>query len=327
MFVYRDIVIQRAWPWSRILDVQGVPGLAGFEHFGSHNRVNHPHLCVCPDTYISAGKQTLHDERQKGVSQMNKCSTYHQPGVLRVLQTKEETRAFYNKISKVYDALAEHSEAPVRQAGLEMLDAQEGQRILEIGFGTGHSLVELGLAVGPSGRVFGIDLSEKMVEISQRRIDEQGLHDRVELSRGDALHLPYRSNSLDGIFMSFTLELFDTPEIPVVLNECKRVLKPGGRVTVIGMSRVLPEGLVTELFEWTHRHFPNYLDCRPILVRQALEDTGFEICESRIMKMWISVEVVCGIKHAYGANAAENGSAAEQATSCQMQQKRDTYAL
>ena len=55
---------------------------------------------------------------------MNQCRTYHQPGVLRVLQTKEETKAFYDKIAKVYDVLAERSEAPVRMAGLKMLNIQ-----------------------------------------------------------------------------------------------------------------------------------------------------------------------------------------------------------
>ena len=233
---------------------------------------------------------------------MIETSTYHQPGVLRVLQSKEETKAFYNKIAKVYDTLAEHSEAPVRKAGLEMLHVQPGQKVLEIGFGTGHSLIELARSVGSSGKVYGIDLSEKMVEISRKRADEEKLSERIELSCGDALHLPYESESMNGIFMSFTLELFDTPEIPLVLDECKRVLKPGGRIVVVGMSRVLPEGLVMEIFEWTHRHFPNYLDCRPILVRQALEDAGLEICESKIMKMWISVEVVCGIKLPKGAH-------------------------
>ena len=228
---------------------------------------------------------------------MNECCTYHQPGVLRVLQTKQETKAFYNKIAKVYDALAEHSEAPVRKAGLEMLDVQEGQHVLEIGFGTGHSLIELAQAVGPSGKTFGIDLSDKMVEISKKLAEKEGLDERIKLTCGDALYLPYESESFDSIFMSFTLELFDTPEIPLVLAECKRVLKPGGRIVVIGMSRVLPDGLVMEIFEWTHRHFPNYLDCRPILVRQALEDSDFKICDSKIMKMWINVEVVCGIKN------------------------------
>jgi ubiquinone/menaquinone biosynthesis C-methylase UbiE len=237
---------------------------------------------------------------------VNQCHTYHQPGVLRVLQTKEETKAFYDKIAKVYDVLAEHSEAPVRKAGLEMLDARPSEHVLEIGFGTGHSLIEMARSVGPSGKVFGIDLSENMVEISQKRAEEEGLDERIELSCGDALHLPYKPESFDGIFMSFTLELFDTPEIPLVLAECKRVLKSGGRIVVIGMSRVLPEGLVMEIFEWTHRYFPNYLDCRPILVRQALEDSGFQIRDSRIMKMWISVEVVCGVKPTECVNATNN---------------------
>jgi ubiquinone/menaquinone biosynthesis C-methylase UbiE len=239
---------------------------------------------------------------------VNQCRTYHQPGVLRVLQTKGETKAFYDKIAKVYDALAEHSEAPVRAAGLKMLDAQPSEQVLEIGFGTGHSLIELARSVGPSGKIFGIDLSEKMVEISQKRAEKETLDEQIELFCGDALHLPYESESFDGIFMSFTLELFDTPEIPLVLAECKRVLKTGGRIVVVSMSRLLPKGLVTEIFEWTHRHFPNYLDCRPILVRQALEDSGFRIRDSRIMKMWISVEVVCGAKRTENLNAANNES-------------------
>jgi hypothetical protein len=50
--------------------------------------------------------------------------------VLRVLQSKDETRAFYKKIAAVYDLLSEHSEGPVRDAGLEMLAIQPGERVL-----------------------------------------------------------------------------------------------------------------------------------------------------------------------------------------------------
>jgi demethylmenaquinone methyltransferase/2-methoxy-6-polyprenyl-1,4-benzoquinol methylase len=221
---------------------------------------------------------------------------YHQPGVLRVLQTKDETKAFYNKIAGVYDLLAERSEQPVREAGFKMLNPRAGEKMLEIGFGTGHTLIELADAVGPSGRVFGIDLSEKMLEVSRKQVHEKGLDDRLELACGDALQMPYASDAMDGVFTAFTLELFDTPEIPQVLAECRRVLKPGGRLVVISMSRVDPGGLMTEIFEWTHRHFPNYLDCRPILARRAVEDAGFRIAACEIMKMWIHVEVVCGVK-------------------------------
>jgi demethylmenaquinone methyltransferase/2-methoxy-6-polyprenyl-1,4-benzoquinol methylase len=68
---------------------------------------------------------------------MQSASGGHQKEILRVYQSRAETRAFYDKISKFYDLLAEHAEAPVRKAGLQMLDTREGERVLEIGFGPG----------------------------------------------------------------------------------------------------------------------------------------------------------------------------------------------
>jgi ubiquinone/menaquinone biosynthesis C-methylase UbiE len=227
---------------------------------------------------------------------MDESDLYHQPGVLRVLQSKKQTKAFYDRIAGIYDLLSERSEEAVRRAGLEMLDAQPGQKILEIGFGTGHCLVELARRVGPAGSVFGLDLSEKMRSISEQRLRQERLDDRVELSCGDALHLPYPAQTMDGVFMSFTLELFDTPEIPAVLGQCLHVLKGGGSLVVVAMSRVRGHGAVMEAFEWMHRHFPNYVDCRPILARRALEDAGFQIRETRGMKMWVDVEIVRGTK-------------------------------
>ncbi len=219
-----------------------------------------------------------------------------QPEVLRVLQTKDETKAFYNKISKVYDLLADQSEEPIRQAGLEMLNARPGEKVLEIGFGTGHCLVALARAVGPTGKVYGIDLSDEMLKLAQENLEKEGLAERVELICGDATSLPYHSNTMDAIFMSFTLELFDTPEIPKVLAECLRALRPGGRIVVVGMSKEGEGGIILQVFEWTHKHFPNFLDCRPIFVRNALEDAGFRIESVDRRTMWVPVEIVLAVK-------------------------------
>ena len=82
---------------------------------------------------------------------VQKTNDANEPGVLRVFQSKSETMAFYDKIAKVYDLLAEKSEGPVRQAGLNKLAAHEGETFLEIGFGTGHCLVAIAKAVGPRG--------------------------------------------------------------------------------------------------------------------------------------------------------------------------------
>jgi ubiquinone/menaquinone biosynthesis C-methylase UbiE len=218
------------------------------------------------------------------------------PEIARVLQSKDETRAFYNKISRVYDLLAERSEEPMRQAGLARLDARPGESILEIGFGTGHCLRALARAVGPAGRVYGMDLSDKMLEVARERLLDEGLKERVELTCGDAVHLPYPSESLDGIFMSFTLELFDTDEIPKVLAECRRALRPGGRIVVVGMSKEGEGSVLRHVFEWTHRHFPNLLDCRPIFVRRALEAAGLRIASAEKRTMWVPVEIVLAVK-------------------------------
>jgi len=223
-------------------------------------------------------------------------STSDQTDVLRVFQSKEETRHFYNKIAKVYDLLAERSEQPMREMGLKMLAAQPGQTILEVGFGTGHCLVDLARAVGPSGKVLGVDLSEAMLAEAQKLLDKEGLRQQVELSCRDAAQLPFEDQSLDGIFASFTLELFDTPEIPQVLGEWRRVLRRDGRLAVVSVSKEGKQGLVIRAFEWTHKHFPNLMDCRPIHVARAMQAAGFALREQRIEQMWVPVEIVLGVK-------------------------------
>jgi demethylmenaquinone methyltransferase/2-methoxy-6-polyprenyl-1,4-benzoquinol methylase len=97
---------------------------------------------------------------------------------------------------------------------------------------------------------------------------------------------------MDAVFVSFTLELFDTPEIPQVLAGCKRVLRPGGRIGVVAITKEGKEGFAVEAYEWTHQHFPNLLDCRPIFVRRGLEEAGFTIKDATITKMWVPVEIV-----------------------------------
>ena len=216
--------------------------------------------------------------------------------VLPVLQSKEETRAFYNKIATVYDLLAERSEQPVRDAGFAKLDPQPGESVLEIGFGTGHNLLRIAEQVAPDGKVFGIDLAEKMVSAAQELVDKENLGKRVELACGDAEQLPYPPEAMDAVVMNFTLELFDTPEIPRVLEQCLRVLRHGGRIVVAGISKEGGQGFMIRAFEWTHRHFPNLMDCRPIYVRRALKAAGFQIEEASLEHMWVPVEVILGRK-------------------------------
>jgi ubiquinone/menaquinone biosynthesis C-methylase UbiE len=215
------------------------------------------------------------------------------PEISRVPRTKDEAKAAYDKMSRWYDVVAGSSEQQFVRLGLEKLAVAEGEVVLEIGFGTGHALVALALAVGQSGKVYGIDISEGMRNLAQEEVEKAGLAERVELRLGDAAQLPFGDDSFDAIFMSFTLELFDTPEIPVVLAECRRVLRNGGRMAVVAMSKKGDGGSMLRLYEWAHEKIPKYVDCRPIYARQSLEEAGFEVVEAVLKSMWgLPVEIV-----------------------------------
>jgi len=218
--------------------------------------------------------------------------------IKRVNRSKEAARQSYNRLSRWYDMIAGSTEKKYRDWGLEKLSAQPGEKVLEIGFGTGHCLVALAKAVGSTGRVIGVDISDGMLAIAQGRLQQEGLNERVELHLGDAAKLDFlEADSLDGVFMSFTLELFDNPEIPRVLQECHHILKSGGRLAVVSMTKTNPPPVAVRIYEWFHEHMPDYADCRPIFARQALEQSGFTIQDASVSSMWgMPVEIVLGKK-------------------------------
>ena len=206
--------------------------------------------------------------------------------VLRVYRTRAQAKESYDKISCFYDCFAGVLEKKYRNMALERLNIKRGETVLEIGFGTGHCLKQMAKLVGENGKVYGIDISSGMLEVSKQRLEEAGLLDRVELQCEDALKMPYKDNKFDAVFMSFALELFDTPEIPKVLGEIKRVLKPNGRLGVVGMLKEDGGSILLRLYEWTHKRFPQYVDCRPIYIEQSMKDAGFGIDHREKVKLF-----------------------------------------
>jgi len=213
--------------------------------------------------------------------------------ISRVTRSKAQAAASYNRLSRWYDWIAGSTERKYRDLGLQLLQAQEGENILEIGFGTGHCLLTLAKAVGPQGKVCGIDISAGMREIAWRRLQSAGVADWVDLQVGDAAQLPFEPGSFHAIFMSFTLELFDTPEIPLVLEQCRLVLRSGGRLGLVAMVKPEHPGFAVRLYEWCHARWPAMVDCRPIHARAALQEAGFRIENTMRLMMWgLLVDVI-----------------------------------
>jgi demethylmenaquinone methyltransferase/2-methoxy-6-polyprenyl-1,4-benzoquinol methylase len=212
-------------------------------------------------------------------------------------RSKAQAKKAYDKISRFYDYFAGVFEKKYRNRALELLDIKKGEIVLEIGFGTGHCLKKMAELVGEEGKVYGIDISSGMLDVSRQRLEKAGLLDMVELYCGDASKLPYEDNKFDAVFMSFTLELFDTPEIPKILNEIKRVLKPNGRLGVVSMSKKDGDSILLKLYEWMHKKFPQYVDCRPIYVEQSIREAGFEIKYKEKVKLFgLPGEIVIAVK-------------------------------
>ncbi len=206
--------------------------------------------------------------------------------ILRVHRTKEQAKRTYDKISRIYDLITGPLERKFRDMGLNQLDVKQGETVLEIGFGTGHCLEEVTRRVGENGKAYGIDISSGMLDITRKRVEKKGLVDRVELHCGDAMSMPYEDNMFDTVFMSFTLELFDTPEIPAVLKEIKRVLKLKGRLGVVSMSKEDGQSRLLKAYEWIHKNFPALVDCRPIYVEKSIRDAGYSIKSKEKIKLF-----------------------------------------
>ena len=204
--------------------------------------------------------------------------------ISRVTRTRQEARSAYNKLSRWYDLLASGFEGRPRKAAIRLLSPNEGDRVLEIGLGTGNSIGILADLFGGSDKVYGIDLSNGMLEVAQSRLNKLGSGARVTLICGDALQLPFEADFFDKILISFTLELFDTPEIPHVLAECLRCLCGGGQISVVGLSKKNSNGM-TRIYEWFHEKLPAYVDCRPIFVQEELENAGFRILQANDLSM------------------------------------------
>jgi ubiquinone/menaquinone biosynthesis C-methylase UbiE len=110
-----------------------------------------------------------------------------------------------------------------------LMRPQPGERVLEIGPGTGYYTLDMAEWVGPEGRIEIFDLQQEFLDHTMRRAAERGLENVVP-TQGDATALPYEDASMDAVVLNAVLG--EIPEPTVALREIRRVLKPDGRLLV-----------------------------------------------------------------------------------------------
>jgi demethylmenaquinone methyltransferase/2-methoxy-6-polyprenyl-1,4-benzoquinol methylase len=206
------------------------------------------------------------------------------------------TQQFYTRISQIYDALTDAGEHVAHKLAVKWLDARPGERILEVGFGTGTAMVPIARAVGRRGQIVGVDISEGMCRVASRRVRSARLAATVHLRVAAIPPIPADDRQFDAAYMAFTLELFPDEAIPMVLHEIRRVLRPDGRFVVIAMDKGdkgQKPGFAERAYRWLHEHCPNVIDCRAIDVVGLLTDAGLALIRVQTLDIWGLPVKVC----------------------------------
>jgi ubiquinone/menaquinone biosynthesis C-methylase UbiE len=116
-----------------------------------------------------------------------------------------------------------------RERLVEVLRPQPGERLLELGVGTGYYSCELAEWIAPKGTLELFDLQQEFLDHTMRAAAERGLTNLVP-TQGDATNLPYDDASIDAVIL--TAVLGEIPDRVAALSEIRRVLKPDGRLVV-----------------------------------------------------------------------------------------------
>jgi ubiquinone/menaquinone biosynthesis C-methylase UbiE len=207
------------------------------------------------------------------------------------------TARYYDRLSHIYDFLTSGSEGQMTRRALNQLAIRDGEKILEIGFGTGKAISHLIMQSGGAGNVVGIDLSMGMCQRTKTTLLRNSGLQCPALIQGDGCYVPLKSTVFDAIFLSFTLELLSAENIVNCLNECKRLLVSDGRLGLVCLLAEQTASIAEQIYTRLHEKIPHLLDCRPIPITTILVNAGYAVNTMEKFSLG-GIPIACVVAHA-----------------------------
>ncbi len=150
-----------------------------------------------------------------------------------------EVEKIFSVIAKRYDILNSILTLNIdrlwRRKAIKICDIKEGQKVLDLCCGTGQMINYECKAVGKNTTVIGIDFSQEMLNVGAKRLSESLKDYRYKLIKGSITKLPFEENTFDCITIAFGLR--NIVDKNKALSEMYRVLKPGGKVICLELSK------------------------------------------------------------------------------------------
>lgn len=188
------------------------------------------------------------------------------------IETPEAAAEAIRKLDRLGRSVAE-SES--RRRYIDILDPRPGERILDVGAGTGLATLEIARRIAPGGKVVALDPSPPLLDYAKAEAATAGLADSTEFQVGDARTMPFPDGRFDKAFCHWVLLHVSPPE--GIVREMRRVVRSRGRVVCVELDWEAPilsgpaPDLTRRIFDFCNaRHIEQYMGRRlPGIVRSC----------------------------------------------------------
>lgn len=210
------------------------------------------------------------------------------------MEKPEHYREDCNRIAHVYDPLVRFissffgGEEGLRRLTIDKMDLKPGQKVLDVCCGTGTLCAMIAEGVGSDGEVVGVDLSENMLKKAENK--RKG---NIRFCYANAEEIPYADGYFDRASVTFGLHEMPHPVRMNMLCEMQRVLKPGGKITVLDYAHPKRALTVLLLKVWMLVEGETARDFIRRDLSSMIEDAGFDVVEQNVY--WMNtIRIVSG---------------------------------